>query len=77
MLQGTTKTARDPALAVLQQFGDLIWGAGTRPMFWAATLAVAAVAVVGARFRSLVLTCAVLCFLIWLGSEFLPVAMSV
>lgn len=55
----------------------LIWGAEARPMFWAATLAVAAVAVVGARFRSLALTCAALCFPIWLASGFLSVAMSV
>lgn len=54
----------------------LVWGAEARPMFWAATLAVAAIAVVGANFRSLALTCAALCFLIWLGSGFLSVAMS-
>lgn len=36
----------------------LIWGAEARPMFWAATLAVAAVAVVGVRF---LLACPHLC----------------
>lgn len=55
----------------------LVWGAGARPMFWGSTLAVAAVAVVGASFRSLLLPCAGLCFLVWLGSGFLSVAMSV
>jgi len=55
----------------------LVWGAGARPMFWGSTLAVAVVAVVGARGRSLLLPCAGLCFLIWLGSGFLSVVMSV
>ena len=55
----------------------LVWGAGARPMFWGSTLAVAAIAIVGARSRSLLLPCATLCFLIWLGSGFLSVAMSI
>jgi hypothetical protein len=46
-------------------------------MFWGSTLAVAAVALVGACFRPLLLLCAGLCFLIWLGSGFLSVAMSI
>jgi hypothetical protein len=46
-------------------------------MFWGSTLIVAALAVVGASFRPLLLPCAGLCFLIWLGSGFLSVAMSV
>jgi len=55
----------------------LVWGPGARSMFWGSTLAVAAVALVGACFRPLLLPCAGLCFLIWLGSGFLAVAMSV
>ena len=55
----------------------LVWGAGAHTMFWACTLAVAVVAVVGACSRVLVLPCAGLCFLIWLSSGFLAVAMSV
>lgn len=55
----------------------LVWGAGARPMFWGSTLAVAIVAIVGAGFRSLLLPCAGICFLIWLGSGFLSVAMSI
>jgi len=46
-------------------------------MFWGSTLAVAIVAIVGAGFRSLLLPCAGICFLIWLGSGFLSVAMSI
>ena len=55
----------------------LVWGAGASPMFWGSTFVVAAVSVIGARFRSLLLPCAGLCFLVWLGSGFLSVAMSV
>lgn len=55
----------------------LAWGNGARAMFWGSTLALVVVAAVGARFRSLLLPCAALCFLIWLGSGFLSVAMSV
>ena len=55
----------------------LVWGPGTRSIFWGSTLAVTAIAVAGASFRTLLLPCAGLCFLIWLGSGFLSVAMSV
>jgi len=46
-------------------------------MFWGSTLAVVVVAAAGACSRVLVLPCAGLCFLIWFGSGFLAVAMSV
>lgn len=55
----------------------LVWGSGGRPVFWGSTLAMAVVAGLGASFRSLLLPCAGLCFLIWLGAGFLSVAMSV
>jgi hypothetical protein len=55
----------------------LVWGSGARSMFWGSTLAIIAVATVGAIFRSLVLLAAGLFFLIWLGAGFLSVAMSV
>ena len=55
----------------------LVGGAGADVMFWGSTFAVASVAVIGARFQSLLLPCAGLCFLIWLSSGFLSVAMSV
>lgn len=55
----------------------LVWGPGARPMFWGSTLAVVVVAAAGACSRVLVLPCAGLCFLIWFGSGFLAVAMSV
>ena len=54
----------------------LVWGPGARPMFWGSTLTIAALAGVGASFRPLLLPFAGLCFLIWLGSGFLSVAMS-
>lgn len=55
----------------------LVWGDGARPMFWGSTLAVAVVAIIGACSRLLLLPCAGLCFLLWLGSGFLSVVMSV
>jgi hypothetical protein len=55
----------------------LVWGAGARSMFWGSTFAMAAVVIVGASFRPLLLPCAYLCFFIWLGSGFLSVAMSI
>ena len=55
----------------------LVWGDGARSMFWGSTLAIVAVAAIGACFRLLILPCAGLCFLLWLGSGFLSVAMSV
>ncbi len=55
----------------------LVWGSGARSMFWGSTLAIVAVAAVGATFRPLMLLSAGLCFLIWLGAGFLSVAMSI
>ena len=55
----------------------LVWGPGAHAMFWGSTLAVAVVAAIGACSRVLVLPCAGLCFLVWLSSGFLAVAMSV
>jgi hypothetical protein len=55
----------------------LVWGSGARSMFWSSTLAIVAVAAIGAIFRPLVLLSAGLCFLIWLSAGFLSVAMSV
>ena len=55
----------------------LVWDTGARSMFWGSTLAITALAVVGAIFRPLLLPCACLCFLVWLGAGFLSVAMSV
>ncbi|WP_447940919.1 hypothetical protein [Pseudoxanthomonas mexicana] len=46
-------------------------------MFWGSTLAIVIAAAIGACFRLLVLPCAGLCFLLWLGSGFLSVTMSV
>jgi len=54
----------------------LAWGHWD-PMFWGSTLAIAAVAALGAKFPSLAPPSAGLCVLIWLGSGFLSVAMSV
>lgn len=55
----------------------LAWSTGARPMFWGCTLAVMVVAIVGASVRPLLLPSAGLCFLIWIGSGFLSVALSV
>ena len=55
----------------------LIWGPVARSVFWGSTLAIAVIAAVGASFRTLLLPCAGLCLLIWLGAGFLSVAMSV
>lgn len=54
----------------------LVWG-GTRTLFWASTLALAGAMALGACFRVLVLPSAVLCILIWLGTGFFSVALSV
>lgn len=55
----------------------LVWGPGTRPLFWMTTLALAAALAVGAFFRVLVLPVAVLVLLIWLVAGFFSVALSV
>ncbi|WP_369978607.1 hypothetical protein [Xanthomonas bundabergensis] len=55
----------------------LAWSSGTRPMFWGCTLAMMVVAIVGASIRPLLLPSVGLLFLIWIGSGFLSVVMSV
>jgi len=55
----------------------LVWGAEVRPAFWGSTCALVLVGTIGASFRSLMLPCAGACFLIWTGSGFFSVAMSV
>lgn len=55
----------------------LVWEPRAHTMFWGSTLAVGVATVVGASPRVLVLPCVGLCFLIWLSSGFLAVAMSV
>ena len=55
----------------------LTLGPGAHTIFWGSTLAVAVATVVGACSRVFVMPCVGLCFLIWLSSGFLAVAMSV
>lgn len=55
----------------------LVWGAGTRLLFWTTTLALAGVLAVGALFRVLLLPAAALFLLMWLGAGFFSVALSV
>lgn len=55
----------------------LVWGTGTRILFWMVTLALAGVVAVGARYRGLLLPAASLFLLIWIGAGFFSVALSV
>lgn len=57
--------------------GWLVWGPGARSAVYGSTLAFLATLLVGASFRPLLLPCALLGFLIWLGSGFISVSMSI
>ncbi len=55
----------------------LVWGAATHTMFWGSSIVLALLVIAGARWRAFALPAAGLAMLLWLGSGFLSVAMSI